>query len=235
MRTVCVTSMYPGSQGEWAGMHVCVQWWLHCTSQWGWQVPWTEHVYCVAVSFKMTEWVEQWICIRFYIKLEHSSAETVRLIQKSAAMGNWWLAASSRQRAHSHITCRAECSWNIKSPRWLRPLQPEFGALWLLAFSKTEITFEREEISDHQWNSGQYGGAVDGDWENYVRFQGVCFEGHWGVIVLCTMFLVSCIFSFSYLMAGYLLDRSRVFLLSHRTLRCCLFLKVTFIFVLQFG
>ena len=28
------------------------------------------------------------------------------------------------------------------------PLQPRFGALRLLAFPKTKITFEREEISD---------------------------------------------------------------------------------------
>ena len=28
------------------------------------------------------------------------------------------------------------------------PLQPRFGALQLLAFPKTKITFEREEISD---------------------------------------------------------------------------------------
>ena len=30
------------------------------------------------------------------------------------------------------------------------PLQPRFGILQLLAFPKTEITFEREEISDYQ-------------------------------------------------------------------------------------
>ena len=35
MRTVCVTSMKPGSQGEWTGMHMCEQWRHHCTSQWG--------------------------------------------------------------------------------------------------------------------------------------------------------------------------------------------------------
>ena len=29
-------------------------------------------------------------------------------------------------------------------------LQPKFGALQLLAFPKTKITFEREEISDYQ-------------------------------------------------------------------------------------
>ena len=44
------------------------------------------------------------------------------------------------------------------------PLQPRFGALWLLAFPKTKITFEREEISDCQWDSGKYGRAADGDW-----------------------------------------------------------------------
>ena len=49
----------------------------------------SEHVYCVAVSFKMAKIVEQQICIKFCIKLEHSSVETIRMIQKAAAMGNW--------------------------------------------------------------------------------------------------------------------------------------------------
>ena len=74
------------------------------------------------------------------------------------------------------------------------PLQPRFGALWLLAFPKTKITFQREEISHHRWVSGTYDRAADGDWENHVTSQGAYFEGDWGVIVLCTMFLVSCIF-----------------------------------------
>ena len=39
---------------------------------------------------------------------------------------------------------------------------------------------------------GKYNEAADGDWENCVRFQGACFEGDWGIIFLCTMFLVSC-------------------------------------------
>ena len=49
----------------------------------------SEHVYCVAVAFTMTERVEQQICIKFYVKLEHSSAETIQMIQKAEAMGNW--------------------------------------------------------------------------------------------------------------------------------------------------
>ena len=52
-------------------------------------MPLSEHVYCVAITFKMTEWVEQQICIKFCIKLEHSSVETIQIIQKAASMGNW--------------------------------------------------------------------------------------------------------------------------------------------------
>ena len=74
------------------------------------------------------------------------------------------------------------------------PLQPRFGTLWLLAFPKTKNTFEREQISDHQWDPGKYDGATDSNWENCVRSQGAYFEGDWGIIFLCTMFLVSCIF-----------------------------------------
>ena len=39
----------------------------------------------------------------------------------------------------------------------------------LLAISKTKITFEREEISDHQWGAEKYDGAADGDREICVR------------------------------------------------------------------
>ena len=41
------------------------------------------------------------------------------------------------------------------------------------------------------WDSGKYKRETDGNWENCVRFQGVYFERDWGVIVLCTIFLVS--------------------------------------------
>ena len=92
------------------------------------------------------------------------------------------------------------------------PLQPRFGVLQLLPFPKTKITFEREEISDCWWDSEKYYRAADANWENCVRSQGSYLEGDWGIIVLCTMFLVSCIFFnkclyFSCYVAGYLLDR----------------------------
>ena len=44
-------------------------------------MPLSEHVYCVAITFRMTERVEQQICINFCIKLEHFSVETIQMIQ----------------------------------------------------------------------------------------------------------------------------------------------------------
>ena len=49
----------------------------------------SEHVYRVAVMFKMTEQVEQQISIKFCVKFGHHSVETIRMIQKATAMGNW--------------------------------------------------------------------------------------------------------------------------------------------------
>ena len=74
-------------------MHMCEQGRLHCTSHWEQQTLLSELVYCVAVTFKMTERVEQRICIQFCVKLEHSSTETIRMTQKAAAMatGDWQL------------------------------------------------------------------------------------------------------------------------------------------------
>ena len=144
----------------------------------------SRHVHCVAVTFKMTEQVQQWICIKFCVKFERSSAETVWMIQKAAAMGSWWFAAASRQCACSCIMSCAEFYGETSNhPGDSALLQPRFGTLWLLAFPKTKITFEREEISEeHQWDSGKYDGAADGDWENCVRSQGAYFEGDWGVM-----------------------------------------------------
>ena len=130
-------------------------------------------------------------------------------------MGKWYLATSSWQRACSCITSHAEFFGKTSNhPADSAPLQPRFGALWLLAFPKIKITFEREEISDYWWDSAKYNGAADGYWENCVRSQGAYFEGDWGIIALCTIFLVSCIVFikclFLYYMAGYLLDRPHI-------------------------
>ena len=67
-------------------------------------MPLSEHVYCVAITFKMTQPVEQWSCIRFCGKLEHSSVETIQMTQKAAAMGNWWW-----QLCHNNVPAHASC------------------------------------------------------------------------------------------------------------------------------
>ena len=64
-----------------------------------------------------------------------------------------------------HILCSFFCETSYH-PGDSAPLQPQFGALGLLAFPNTKITFEREEISDSWWNSGEYNGAADDNWEN---------------------------------------------------------------------
>ena len=58
-------------------------------SQWEWWTLLSEHMYCVVVTFKMTEQVEQRICIKCCVELEHSSMETIQMIQKTTAMGHW--------------------------------------------------------------------------------------------------------------------------------------------------
>ena len=172
-------------------------------------MPLSGHVYCVPAAFKMTEQVEQWICIKFCIQLKHSSKESIQRIQKAAAMC----------LLMHHVSCSFLAKHQITQVTH-SPLQPRITALRFLAFPKTKITFAREEISDHWWDSEKYNEAADGDWENCVRPQGAYFEGDWGIIVLCTVFLVSCIFfnkclCFSYYMAGYLLDRPCIYTHSH--------------------
>ena len=144
----------------------------------------SEHIHCVAITNKMTEQIEQRICIKFCVKLEHFSMETIWMIQKAIAMSTWWLAASSQNTpAHASLLMQNFLAkYQIYSKIW-RPAT--------MAFPKTKITFEREEISDWLWDSGKYNGAADSNWENCVRSQGAYLEGDWGIIILCTMFLVS--------------------------------------------
>ena len=59
------------------------QWQLHWSSQWGWWTLLNEHVYCVAITFEITEKVEHWICIKCCVKLEHSPTETIWTFQKA--------------------------------------------------------------------------------------------------------------------------------------------------------
>ena len=180
-------------------------------------MPLSEHAYRVSVAFKMTEWVQQRIGVKFCIKLEHSSVETIHMIQEATAMGNWWLAVSSWARTCSCITSCAEILAKHQITQVTQAsYSPDLASWDFWLFPQTKITFESEEISDHQWDSGTYDGADDGFCGNCVRSQGAYIEGDWGIIVLGTMFLLSCIFfnkclCISYYMTGYLLDRPYIY------------------------
>ena len=111
-------------------------------------MPLSEHIYFVAIAFKMTEQVEQQICIQFCIKLEQSSVEPIPMIQKATAMATVdWQLHHDNVRTHDHDLHRV-FGETSNHPGDSAPLQPRFGALQLLAFPQTKITFEREEISD---------------------------------------------------------------------------------------
>ena len=90
----------------------------------------------------MTEQLEQWICIKFCFKLEHSSVETTWLIQKATPTDNWdGSFITTRCLLMQQVSSRV-FSWNIKSPRWLSTPTPRFGALQLLAFPQNKITLK---------------------------------------------------------------------------------------------
>ena len=161
----------------------------------------------------MTEWVEQWICITFVLSLNIPLCKLFRWFRRPQlwAAGDWQLhdnMPTHASRLGQSILVKHQMT-QVTQPLY----SPDLVPCNFCHFPKTKITFEREEISDCQWDSGKYNGA-DSDWENCVRFPGAYFEGDWGVIVLCTMFLVSCvIFSkclyLSQYTAGHLLDRPR--------------------------
>ena len=149
----------------------------------------SEHVYCVAIAFKMTEQVEQQICIKFCTKLQHSSAETIGMIQKAAAMGIWWLAASSWECACLCVTSHAEF---LAKYQITQVTQPPTAQIWCPVTSGF-FPLKRKRSSDHRWDLGKHNRAADGNCENGVRSQGTYSEGDWGVIVQlqCFMYVVS--------------------------------------------
>ena len=197
-------------------------------------MPLSERVYCVTIAFKTMSELSNKSASDFALSLNIPPRKLFgwfRRLQLWAA-GDW-------QLHHDSAPAYASCVvfwWNIKSPTWLSPPTAQFGPLQLLAFPNTKITFEREEIPDWR-DSGKYNEAADGDWENCVRSQGAYFEGDWGIIVLFTVFLVSCIFFskclyFSYYMTGHFLDRP------HTYTRCThmyMYIHVYIYYVFHFG
>ena len=147
------------------------QWRLHCT-KWGCWMP---------LSSMYTVWSShsKWLSEK---SNESASNFALSLNIPLRKLFGWfrrpqlWAADDWQLYHHTcsliyHVLWRI-FSWTLNHAGDSAPLQPRFGALWLLTWPKTKITFEREKISDHQWDSEKYDGAADGYWENCARSQG---------------------------------------------------------------
>ena len=136
-------------------MCMCEQGRLHCSSQQGWYTPLSEHVYCVAVTFKMTELLEQRICIKFCLKLEYSSTKLFGWFRRLqlCATGDWQL---HHDNAPTHASCVAQFFGETSNhPGDSAPLQPSFGAcdFWLFPKLKVPLKGKRfQTISEIQEN-----------------------------------------------------------------------------------
>ena len=100
---------------------------------------------------------------------------------------------------------RAEFSGETPNhPGDSNPLQPRFGTLQLLAFTKTKITFEREEVFGP---SMRFRNIWQGSWWWLELCQVPRYLLWRGLKCLCPIYNVSCIFYkclyFSYYMAQY--------------------------------
>ena len=106
----------------------------------------SEHVDCMAVTFKRTEQIQQWICIAFCIKLEHSSTETIWMTQKAVAMDlHHDIACTHASHLVQSFLVKRQIT-QVTQPPYRPDLTPY--DFWLF---QNKITFEREEISDNQW------------------------------------------------------------------------------------
>ena len=133
------------------------------------------------------------------------------------ATGDW-------QLYHNTSTDAAHCAEffgeTSSQPDYSAPLQPRSGTLQHLSFPKSKITFERDEISGHGWDLGNYHMAVHGDWERTVCGPKVpTLKGTEVSLshVQCFLYLLSCSINVcvSYYMAVYILERPPIFPDSH--------------------
>ena len=116
-------------------------------------MPLNKHpVYCVAITFKMTEQVEQWICIKFCVKLEHSSTEIIWMTQKAVAMGkpgDWQLHQNNVPTHASHLMQSFSEKHKIIQVTQ-SPYNPDFVPcdFWLSSKLKSPLKGKRFQITD---------------------------------------------------------------------------------------
>ena len=120
------------------------------------------------------------------------SMESIQMIQRATSMGNWWLAVSSQQHACSCIKSHAEF---LAKHQIAQVTQPPYSPalapcdFWLFPKLKSPLKGKRfQTINDIQEHMTGHPMAIG------RTVWGPNFDGDWGIIVLCIMFLVSWIF-----------------------------------------
>ena len=138
-------------------MHMREQWWLHWTVSGDGKCHW---VSMCTVWPSHSKWLSKWSnesASNFALSLNISLWKLFKWFRRAAVMGNWWLAALSRQYAHSCILSNAEVFlWNIKSPRWLSPSTAHYLApcdFWLFPKLKSPLKGKRfQTVNEIQEN-----------------------------------------------------------------------------------
>ena len=114
-----------------------------------------EYVHCVVIAFRMTERVEERICINFELSLNIPPWKLIRWFRRLQlwTAGDWQLHHNSVPTHASHLVQSFLVEHQITQVT-LPPYSPDLvpSDSWLSQFN---ITFEREAISDSQWDSGQ--------------------------------------------------------------------------------
>ena len=173
-------------------MHVREQWWLHCTSQWGWQTPLNEHVHCVAVTFKMTEWVKQRSFVKFVLSLNIPLQKLSGWFRRPRlwATGDWQLHHDNAPVHASRLVQRFLVKHQITQVTQ-PPYSPDLVSCNFWLFPKLKSPLKGKKfliIGEIQENTtGQLMAIGRTVWGAY-------FEGGSGVIILCAIFLISSVF-----------------------------------------
>ena len=179
-------------------------------------MPLSEHVYCVAIACKMTEQVEQWICNKFCVKLERSSAETIQIIQKAPAV-----ATGEGQLHHDNAPAHASRLTQIFLVKYqiTQVTQPPYCQelvlcnFWIFPKLKSPLKGKRFQTTEEILESmtGQLMVIGTTVWSPKVStlkgteaslFYGQCF-----LYLVCSSINVS----FSFYISGYLLDRPCIY------------------------
>ena len=164
---VCTTLMEPGSQGEWTGMRtvdkddftVLVSGagrcrWVSMCSVWPWHSKWLNEQHSESASnFELSVNIPLWKLFGCFRRPQLWATGDCSFI---TAMHPALIHHVLQSFLVKHQITRGD------SP----PYSPYWSPCDFWLFPKLKITFEREEISDHQWDSGKYNRAADGDWEN---------------------------------------------------------------------